>query len=443
MCRARNWILMIHSCVSLFLSQFALISPVNANEGWKPFSPRPEISPLFEFSKKGGLGNSGSWIIEQGLEKNQIGAWSRDYDIVGGSYYGFEAFGLGKGFSNQRANCYVEIFFHDQNRQLVIDQRTGNFSRPFYPWGEEQENGWIKFKGVVRVPKEAKLATIRLFLRWEPRARIEWSNIQFRQCPEPKPRKVRIGAINFRPTGGKSAMDNCRMFEPFVMQARDKKVDLLVLGECITTMRNGLTAETGAEEIPGPCVKYLGELAKRNDLYLVTSLFERDQEALYNTAVILGPDGEMLGKYRKLCLAREEYREGISPGNQLPVFTTRFGKVGLMICFDVHMPEVARGLVANGAEIIALPIMGGHPALAKARAIENQVYLVTSTYSVNEDWMQTGVWDRSGELHARATKRNDLVVHEIDLAIPHFWRGNIGNFHNRLRHERPSFQLPK
>ena len=124
MCRARTWILMIHSCVSLFLSQFAFVSPVNAKEGWEPFSPRPEISPQFKFSKRGGSDHEGSWIIEQGLEKNQIGAWSRDYEIVGGTYYGFEAFGLGKGFSNQRANCYVEIFFHDQNRQLVIDQRT-------------------------------------------------------------------------------------------------------------------------------------------------------------------------------------------------------------------------------------------------------------------------------------------------------------------------------
>ena len=83
------------------------------------------------FQKKEALGNSGSWIIEQGLEKNQIGAWSRDYDIVGGTYYGVEALGLGKGLSNQRANSYVEIFFHDRNRQLVIDERTGNFSRPF------------------------------------------------------------------------------------------------------------------------------------------------------------------------------------------------------------------------------------------------------------------------------------------------------------------------
>ena len=84
------------------------------------------------------------------------------------------------------------------------------------------------------------------------------------------------------------------------------------------------------------------------------------------------------------------------------------------------MPEVARGIAANGAEIIAIPIMGGHPTLAKARAIENQVYLVTSTYSLNEDWMQTGIWDRSGDLHARATKPNELVIHEIDLAQPYF-----------------------
>ena len=170
MCEARNWIWMIHSCVCLFLYHDAFTSPVNANGGWTPFSPRPEISPQFKFSKRGGPDHDGSWIIEQGLEKSQIGAWSREYKIAGGSYYGFEAFGLGKGVLNQRANCYVEIFFfHDQNRQLVIDQRTGNFSRPFYPWGEEQENGWIKFGGVVRVPKEAKkLAIIRLFLRWEP-----------------------------------------------------------------------------------------------------------------------------------------------------------------------------------------------------------------------------------------------------------------------------------
>ena len=96
--KARNWILMIHFCVCLFLCQDAFTSSINSKGGWKTFSPRPEISPQFKFSKRGGSDHEGSWIIEQGLEKNQIGAWSRDYEIVGGTYYGFEAFGLGKGF---------------------------------------------------------------------------------------------------------------------------------------------------------------------------------------------------------------------------------------------------------------------------------------------------------------------------------------------------------
>ena len=115
----------------------------------------------------------------------------------------------------------------------------------------------------------------------------------------------------------------------------------------------------------------------------------------------------------------------------------------MMICFDVHMPEVARGLAANGAEIIAMPIMGGHPALAKARAIENQIYLVSSTYGINDDWMQTGVWDLAGELRSRATQENEVVVTEIDLAEQHLWRGNMGDFKSRLRHERPSVNLPE
>ena len=58
---------------------------------------------------------------------------------------------------------------------------------------------------------------------------------------------------------------------------------------------------------------------------------------------------------------------GITPGERYPVFDTRFGKLGLMICWDVHFPEVARNLSNHGAEVIAMPIWGGNPALARAR----------------------------------------------------------------------------
>jgi predicted amidohydrolase len=178
-------------------------------------------------------------------------------------------------------------------------------------------------------------------------------------------------------------------------------------------------------------------------LYLVTTIHERVDHLIYNTAILIGPTGKLVGCYRKVCPARDEYRGGIATGSEFPVFDTPLGRIGMMICFDVHMPEVARGLAANGAEIIALPIMGGHPALARARAVENQVYLVTSTYSINDDWMQSGVWGLSGELMVRATEADTVVAVEVDLAKQHFWRANMGDFKGRLYHERPIAPLPE
>jgi len=238
-------------------------------------------------------------------------------------------------------------------------------------------------------------------------------------------------------------MDNLRQLRPYVSRAAERHADLLVLGECITSVGNGLSLIEAAEPIPGPSTDYLGRLAGEYKLYIVTTLNERVDHLIYNTAVLLGPDGTLVGKYRKICPARGEYRQGVAPGHQFPVFQTAIGKVGMMICFDVHMPEVARGLAANGAEIIAMPIMGGHPALAKARVIENQVYLVTSTYSVNDDWMQSGIWGLSGDLLVRANEKDSVVTAEVDLSEQYFWHANMGDFKSRLRHERPDVDLPR
>ena len=87
----------------------------------------------------------------------------------------------------------------------------------------------------------------------------------------------------------------------------------------------------------------------------------------------------------------------------------------MMICWDVHFPEVAQNLSYRGAEIIALPIWGGNPLLARARAVENQIFLVTSTYSSRQDWMKTGVIDPTGKWLALAKDWGDVVVVEVDL----------------------------
>ncbi len=413
-------------------------------DGWQPYSPRDEIRPSFSVVPNGGPTGKGGLRIKHDDREGLDGAWVKVFEIEGATHYQITAHCRTADVDNPRHHAYVELLFHDADGRLVLNRQTGVRSRPFYPPNVEvDENGWTKYTGIYRAPAAATHATVKLHLRWEPRGQIEWGDMSLKKS-DPRPeRTVRLAAANYLPRGGTSALDNCRQLGPCVAQAARQGADLVVLGECITSVGNGLSHVEVAEPVPGPSTDYLAGLAKEHDLYLVTSLHERVEHLIYNTAVLLSPEGKLVGKYRKVCPARDEYRKGVAGGRQYPVFDTRIGKIGMMICFDVHMPEVARGLAANGAEIIAMPIMGGHPALARARAIENQVYLVTSTYSINDDWMQTGVWDLSGDLLVRATEKDGVVVAEVDLAAQHFWRANMGDFKGRLRHERPAVPLPK
>ena len=419
---------------------------VNSQEfnGWRSFSPRDEIRPDFAINRAGGPDGQGSLVIKHDDREGLDGAWAKTFEIEGGCHYCITAYSQLNNVSNPRHHTYVELLFHDTDGGLVLNRRTGVKSRPFYPPEIQTDlHDWMKFTGIYRAPKAATNATVKLHLRLEPRGRVEWGSVSLIKTGPRPSRKVRLAACNYRPRGGKTTMDNLFQLRPYVAQAAKRRADLLVLGECITSVGNDLSHVEVAEPVPGPSTDYLGRMAKEYNLYIVTSLNERVDHLIYNTAVLLGPEGKLIGKYRKICPARDEYRKGIAPGRKFPVFDTPIGRIGMMICFDVHMPEVARGLAANGAEIIAMPIMGGHPALARARAIENQIYLVTSTYSINDDWMQTGVWDLSGDLLIRATKKDSVVITEVDLSEQYFWRANMGEFKGRLRHERPAVEMPK
>ena len=168
--------------------------------------------------------------------------------------------------------------------------------------------------------------------------------------------------------------------------------------------------------MPGPSTEFFGALAKQHDLHIVVPVVERDGHLIYNTAALVGPDGKMIGKYRKVTLPGGECDKGVQPGSEYPVFQTRFGKVGMMICFDGFFPEVARRLALNGAEVIAFPVWGCNPKLAAARAIENHVYVVSSTYSEPAmNWMISGIFDHEGTVVAQAGKYGTVAVAEVDL----------------------------
>jgi len=110
----------------------------------------------------------------------------------------------------------------------------------------------------------------------------------------------------------------------------------------------------------------------------------------------------------------------------------------MMVCYDGFFPEVARELTNRGAEIIAFPVWGCNPLLARARACENHVYVVSSTYTdAKSNWMFSGVVDHAGEVIAKGEKWGAVAVAEVDLAQRHFWRNNLGDFRSMVQRHRP------
>ena len=419
----------------------------NAPPGWHTAAPRDEIRPAFAYEPTRGPSGQGAFVIQADGREGLDGFWTQAFPVRGGQYYQFRAFRRLDRVASPRRSAVVRLLWQDDGGRSVLrdEPPTTSFLKGFTSTAEAEHpmdrttdaRGWTEVADIYRVPSKATHAVVELHLQWAPRGRVEWSDISLVETSPPAGRKVRLAAVHFRPQGGQTPADKCRLFAPLIEEAARQRADLVVLPETLTFYGTDRRLADCAEPIPGPSTDYFGGLAKRHELYIVAGLVERERHLVYSVAALIGPDGKLVGKYRKVCLPRDEIAAGVAPGNEYPVFKTRFGKVGLMVCYDGFFPEVARQLSNRGAEVIAWPVWGCNPNLASARACENHVYVVSSTYEdISRHWMVTAVFDHEGKTIASADHWGTVAVAEVDLDQRLQWP-SLGDFKADLPRHRP------
>ena len=410
---------------------------------WQAASPRDEIRPDFRRAESGDL------VISADDREGLNGWWQTTVPVKGSQTQLFSVARRTDGIDESEIRrCALAriIWLNDDGHRVVRDEptfasyREGEKPRsePEFPPDTKTKGEWTTLSAVYKVPAAATQARIELHFRWgPPKSSVTWKNFTWRAVMSQDERRVKLAAIHFQPRDGATPDDKRKLFAPLVADAADQGADLIVLPESLTFYGTGRTYVDCAEAVPGPSTKYFGSLAKKHDTHIVAGILERDEHLVYNTSVLLGPDGELIGKYRKVTLPRGEIEGGLTPGHEYPVFNTRFGRVGMMICYDGFFPEVARELTKNGAEVIAWPVWGCNPMLGAARACENHVYVVSSTYTdASRDWMITGIYGHDGSVLSQAKEWGSIAITEVNLNRPMYWH-SLGDFKAQIERHRP------
>lgn len=236
---------------------------------------------------------------------------------------------------------------------------------------------------------------------------------------------MRVGAAQIDVSiGAKTVnLDKCLHFLKMAVQ---QNLEQLVFPECALTGYVFNSFDEGfqvSETVPGKSTKLLEEACHKYKITIVVGLLEQDKGKLYNTAVLINPEG-LVGKYRKthaLCLGVDRY---ISRGTTLPVFALAEGKVGILICYDQRFPEPARVLALNGAQVIFHPanLPEGAEAYAnffnQARACENRLFIISANRVGEERNIrfigQSQIINYSGEVLAEGSEAGEeLITAEI------------------------------
>ncbi len=293
--------------------------------------------------------------------------------------------------------------------------------------------GRLRFERELTAPDGAEYLTLRYTLRWTAGGETHWRLPRIEALPAVAPRPpVRVAVVTgqMAQRGGiNTVAGNVAFYRDRCEVACRAGAKLLVLPEIALQWAVPGQSLDLALPVPGPETDAFAALAREYGARICLGLWERDHDAVFNSAVLIAPTGEVDGRYHKVHLAADgEDTSGTLPGDGFPVYDTEVGRIGCNICMDSSATESSRMVGLNGADFLLLPIMGDHRAdrwnmgspihndsrwlaIQRTHAMDNQLCLVASRNTVQASC----IIDRRGEVLAWNDGDQDLVMADVNL----------------------------
>ena len=369
-----------------------------ALEGCETWTPEPRATPVTNRAADGDVQISGNGT------HTCCGGWQFSYTGVrGGQAYRLRTRVRHEGLASA-GDCLVAIVLWGPWPRTEAHTKC-------IPWNyllpKTVSPGTTEFEAVGTAPEGTSSITVRYIMRWSEHGSSRWSPPRIEETAAVERRPVKVCVLSET----RQTRDRIKV-EPFsqglelprdvaatvdrwaslAQAACRRKPQLIVTPE---TVIGGASLGEGAVAVPGPATRPFQDLARQHRVHLVLGMKERAGDASYNSAVLVGPEGKILGVYRKVHLATSEGFSGLSPGDGFPVFDTSIGRIGCLICMDTTVSESARMLGLQGADFLCFPIMGdlradrwspGAPvfnedrwkAIMRTRAMDNQLCMVVA-----------------------------------------------------------------
>ena len=250
-------------------------------------------------------------------------------------------------------------------------------------------------------------------------------------------RIVNVATAYFYPAWKRGISGDINVNMPEILRIIDNagkatdKPDILCFTETAYDRGTGLTFEEMAVTENSEIMKKVCLKAKEYKMHLIFGIHEKAEEGIYNTSYVISDEGEIIGKHRKTQITYSEVVDGMLPGNVLEPIETRFGKIGIMICWEQWYPEVARKLGRKGAEILFVCTAGDPIELSRARARENGVFVIISGTATDSKGAASRIVDKSGNIVTCVTDiEKGYASYTIDLNknATYEYTGSYGKF---------------